>query len=294
MNRTTIVAVCCWLAAAVGAPAQEPPPPAPAKAQADPIDELVTRMKAAEQALRSLVLELETSGAFGGGGTFKTKGTLRVLRGTQPATHTRMEFEFDDGLRGVSETAQTAAGIVLYEDDPANGAIFVELDPKLVADLEWAGEVLDADGVPGMKDRRAQAPLGSTMVAHTKAHFELTIDAARTERNGEAGTWLTGRRKAGLDVQDTDLPVADTATLFVRAKDHALLEAQFRQGDQRVHTLVVTKLEIGVPLAPKQLQVDGGGLRLGPVQSHKPLHTTIEQTLNEAERKSGKLRPSKH
>src|SRR5687767_9672030 len=137
MNRTAIVALCCWLVPAAAGIAQDPAPPPPAKAQADPIDELVTRMKSAEQALPSIALELETSGAFGGGMKFKTKGALRVLRGTQPATHMRMEFESDDGLHSVSEAAQTAAGIVLFEDDPANGAVYVQFDPRLVTDLEW-------------------------------------------------------------------------------------------------------------------------------------------------------------
>ncbi len=303
MNRTDFVAAMFSLAWSLVAAAQDAPPPAGANAQADPIDGLVATMRAAEQRLKTVALELRTTARLPSDLEVTTKGTVRVVRGEQASFHTRFDYTFGDGLRGRSECAQTAGGIVLYEDDAAFGEVFVRIDPAIVADLEWAGGVLHRDDLPGMPPREQQragsprhatAPLGSAMVAALQRHFTLAVDG-RTQRNGDEGTWLVGARKPGLDVQDPDLPIADRVEAFVRAKDHALLSVRQLVGDTVVQELTVDKVELDVELPPKLFDVDGNGQRLRPVQEHAPLWEQIDQAVLDAEARSdaGIVRPSK-
>ncbi len=294
MNRTAVVAAAVLFAAAVPSVAQAPPSAAQRPAEADPIDGLVAAMRAAEGRLKSVAMQLSTSGLLPGDLPVTTRGVLHVLRGAQAAIHAKVEFTFDDGIRGRFESAQTAAGILQYEDNPAFGEVFVQISPALVADLEWAGDVLQRDDLPGMSDRRAQAPLGSSMVAGLRRQFVLAADG-RKERNGEAGTWLAGKRKPGLDVQDPELPVADAVELFVRARDHALLEVRHLQGQKTIQHLVVDKLDVDVELPAKVFEVDGGGQSPRPVEQHQPLWEEIKQVLLKAEAKAGEgvVRPSK-
>jgi hypothetical protein len=285
MNRTAVVAAVAVFACALPSVAQTPPAAAERPAQADPIDDVVAAMRAAEGSLKSVAMQLSTSGVLPGELPVTTRGVLHVLRGEQAAIHANVEFAFDDGIRGRFESAQTAAGIVMYEDNPAFGEVFVQFSPELVAELAWAGEVLQRDDLPGMADRRASSPLGSAMVAGLRRQFVLAVDGERKERNGEAGTWLAGKRKPGLDVQDPDLPVADAVELFVRASDQALLEVRHLQGQKTIQHLVVDKLEVNVELPPKTFEVDGGGQTLRPVEQHQPLWEEIKQVLAKARSK---------
>lgn len=300
MNRTTVAAsllVASWGLMAVAQAPVEPPAPKP---QADPIEDLVALMRAGEQQLKTVAIEMASEGQLVGGPKVSVRGSLRVVRGEQAAVHTRFEYRTDDGLRGRSESAQTAAGIVLFEDSPAAGDLYVQIDPKLVADLAWAGEVLQRDDLPGMAaadatgGRRASAPLGSAVVAASRRHFVLAIDATRRDRQKEPGTWLVGPRRPGLDVQDPDLPVADRVEMFVRTKDHALLEMKQFVGDVVVQQLVVDKLEVDVALPEQLFVVDGGNQRLRPVRTVQPLAEQIEQACVEAELKSEQLTKAKN
>lgn len=298
MNRTAVVTAAALLAC--GAPsfaaarAQSPPPAAATPAKPDRIDELIAAMQAAEGRLKSVAIRMSTTGVLPGGLSVTTRGVLHVLRGTQAALHAKVEASFDDGIRGTSESAQTAAGIVWYESSPAFGEVFVQIDKKVVDDLEWAGEVLQRDDLPGMTDARAQAPLGSTMVIGLRRHFQLAV-GERTERGGEAGTWLTGKRKPGLDVKDPELPVADSVELFVRDKDRALLEVSHVQGDKTIQHLVVDQLDVDVELPANTFEVDGHGQTLRSVEQYPPMWDLIKQAFQRAEAKAGEgnVRPSK-
>jgi len=294
MKRTILVLALLGVPFVVPGRAQEPATPPPAPAQAGPIDEIVAAMRAAEQRARSIVVELTTSGQLPGGLALSTRGALHVLRGAQPAVHTVVEFSFADGLGGRAESAQTAAGIVLYEENPAFGELYLSLAPAVVADLEWAGEVLERADLPGMADSRAAAPLGSSMLADLQRHFDLAA-TERRDRNGEPGRWLAGARRAGLDDQDTELPLADRVELFVRDRDHALLEVTHHQGDKRLQQIVVQRLEVDVDIPAQTFEVDGRGQRLREVQLHLPMWDQIEQVLRQAEAKAadGIVRPSR-
>jgi hypothetical protein len=290
MNRTGIVACALLLLASPAAVAQQPAPASAAKAQADRVDELVRGMRAAEARLRSIELELGSTVRLHPDVVVTTTGTLRVLRGEQAALHTRLEYRTADGQRGRVESAQTATGIEMLQDDAMFGETFVHVDPALVADLEWAGRVLQRDDLPGMLPqargpagvRHADAPLGSALLAALQRHFVLAVDG-RTEHGGEPGTWLAGPRKPGLDPQDPDLPLADRAEAFVRTRDHALLLLRQFVGDDVVQELAMTKVEVDADLPPALFEVDGGGQRPRPVQQDKPMARQIEQALLEAE-----------
>ncbi len=301
MNRTASAAlsVLVWLAA--GPAAQDPAEAAGKQSQTDAVQELVASIRAAEAALTSLRLTMTTQGRWPGGLDVTTRGELRVLRGTQAGAipgrdrvYSRLDYAFGDGLTGSMETAETADGIVLFEEDPAFGAVLLRIEPLLVADLAWAGEVLGEDGMPGMADRRAQSPLGSGMLADLARTFDLAVADDR-ERDGERGTWLRGARKAGLAEQEPDLPLADRVELFVRERDRALLAAHWFVGDELVQRVTVEALETGVALDAGAFAVDGRGQRLRDVQLYQPMWEQIEQVVARAEAKApgGRVRPSR-
>lgn len=284
MNRTIRVAAVFLACLVVPVAAQQPAPNAAPAAQPDPIDEIVAAMRAGERALATVALTMRTSGRLPDGLTVTTRGVLHVARGAQPAVHARVDYELGDGLRGRAESAQSATGLVLFEDSPTSGEVFVQIDPHLVADLEWAGRVLRRDDLPGT-ERRAEAPLGSAIVAALARHFAF-VRSERTTRGDDTGTWLTGPRRAGLDVQDADVPTADRVELFVRARDHALLEARWLEGDAVVQVLAVDALEVDAPIAPDVFRIDAGGMRPKPVRDVDPLWTEIAQALADADARS--------
>ena len=292
-NRTAIRACGVVLAAIAPVWAQEADKPPTPPAQSDAIGKIVAEIQAAEKRLQTARIELVTTGQFEKGIEFQTRGVLHVLRGAQPAMHALVEISFGEGIKASMESAQTASGITLYEDHPAIGEIHLHIEPSIVADLEWAGTVLDEANLPGMSDRRATAPLGSAMVAELRRHFDLQLDA-RTERNGEAGQWLVGKRRAGLEDADRELPLADRVELFVRQRDHALVEVKHVQGDKVVQHIVVNKLECGLEIPASKFEVvRRAGIDLREVQQYQPMSEQIEKVLQQAEHQSGLVRPSK-
>lgn len=302
MKRTDVVTVGLLSLLACAAAAQAPEAGGKPAAPPDPIAEVVAAMRKAEAELKSVQIEMHTKGLLPSGLVVTSKGVLHVLRGTQSAAgaavpaqlHTVLEVEFQGGLKSRTETAQTEDGIVMSQSDAVVGDLLLRFDRKVTADLEWAGEVLERTDLPGMKDRRASAPLGSTMVAELQRHFLLAVDP-RPQRQGEAGVWLAGKRKPGLDADDPDLPVADRVELFVRTADHALLEVGMWQGETQLQQLVVDKLQLGAELPAKVFTVDSRGGKVRDVREFPPMWEQIEQVLKQAESKSqdGVVRPSK-
>lgn len=293
MNRTIVVAAAAcllaWSPAVV--PAQEAKPPAPA--QADRIGDLVAAMRAREAKLQTVAITLRTEGRFTAGFTATTRGSLHVARGAQPLVHVRFEFDAGDGIRGRAESLQDKDGILWFEDSPVAGEVHLQFDARLVADLEWAGRVLERDDLPGMPPadgpgmRLTTAPLGSAVLAAVGRQFDLAVEA-RTSRDGDTGTWLAGPRKKGLDVQDPGLPVADRVALFVRARDLALLELAQYEGETRVQHLVVESIAIDAELPAQARRVEAGGLRPLPARDHPPMREQIDQVLEAAEAKCEK------
>jgi hypothetical protein len=303
--RVAAVVLVAFVAAV--ARAQESPPSAPPTqtpvAPADPVATAVAAMRAGERAARSVRLEVATEAALPGDLSLRTSGSLRVLRGAQTAAsgsatpaalHTRMSVEFADGLHGSMESVQRADGIWILEDSPAFGEVHLHIEPRLVADLVWAGEVLDRTDLPGIADRRADAPLGSTMLAGLARQFVLA-PSERRERAGDAGQWFVGPRRAAPDVEEVDLPLADRVEVFVRDRDHALLEVVQWLGERRVQHIVVSKVEIDVDLDPESFRLDARGVKVREAQQYLPMWEQIEQILKAAERRApeGVVRPSR-
>jgi len=276
--------------------AQVPPAEAPVAKPASPPDaiELLAReMQAAEQRLQSLVLEMQTSGQFGNGDEFQTTGSLQILRGPPRRQRTNVQFAAA-GIEGRMETLQGPDGILIYQQDPAFGEVLVQIPAVMVADLEWAGEVLRRADLPGMKDRRADSPLGALMLRDLRRQFQLVI-GERKERGGEAGVWIAGPRHAGLPEHEADLPLADRVELFVRQRDLALLEVQHFQGDKVVQRLEVKRLQIDAPIAEASLKLQPKGLKARDVAGYPPLSEPIERALKQAEARAGEgvRRPSR-
>ena len=143
---------------------------------------------------------------------------------------------------------------MVFEEDPAFGAVFLRIAPAVVQDLEWAGTVLDRSDLPGMVDARARAPLGSGLLGDMLRTFDLKVDD-RNERAGVKGVWIVGARKDGLDEQDPDLPLADNVEVFIREKDHALLLARYLVGADVLQEIEVERLDIDVALKDEDFVV---------------------------------------
>lgn len=282
--------------AAQAEPAAPPTPSAKAKADVQRVDDLVAAMRAAELKLTSVSLRMATEGRLPGGLTVSVRGDLRARYGEARATYARFAYETGDGLRGSAESAQTAAGITLREDDPAFGEVFVAIEPAIVADLEWAGRVLQRDDLPGMPDkaasspeRRAESPLGSGLLTALRRQFDLAVEA-RDARDGEKGTWLAGPRRASLGADDPDLPVADRVEVFVRAADLALVSMRQLLGEQVVQAVTVESLQRDAALGDDAFAVQApAGQKPKPVQQFTPLWESIQQACIEAEAKVEKV-----
>jgi hypothetical protein len=294
---TTASTTAALLLATLLAPAlaQEPAPAdkaaEKAKADAQRVDGLLASMRAAEAKLGSVSLRMRTSGRLPGGLDLAVRGELRARYGDQRATYARFAYETSDGVRGSAESAQTAAGIVLREDDPAFGPVFVAIEPALVADLEWAGRVLQRDDLPGMPEkaasspeRRAASPLGSGLLAALRRQFDLAVET-RDELDGQKGTWLAGPRRGG-GADDPDLPLADRVEAFVRASDLALVAMRQRLGEQVVQEVVVEELVRDPALAADAFALAEQGQKPKPVQQFAPLWESIQQACLQAEAKS--------
>lgn len=290
MNRTApsiVLVAALGLFAALLHGQQDPPAKAP---QVDAVQQLVDAIAAAEKAAATLRVELRSKGVLPDGLVVETQGTLRVLRAEQsdlPAyLHTRVEYSFADGIAGVVESNRTQNGIEIYEDNPAFGESYVHLAPPIVADLEWAGEVLERADLPGMADRRAEAPLGSQLLADLQRRFLLTPEAGR--RGDDQGVWLRGPRRAQAQDLDADLPRADRVEVFVRDRDKALVAMRQLQGEREVQSVELTKVEIGLRLQVADLRVDGRNQRVREVQQYLPLWEQIEDVVGRAEAKASR------
>ncbi len=297
---TTAALLFAFLLAPLAAQDKPAPPPAAsakAKADAQRVDDLIAAMRAAESKLTSVSLRMATEGRLPGGLAVSVRGELRARFGEGRATYARFAYETGDGLRGSAESAQTAAGITLREDDPAFGEVFVAIEPAIVADLEWAGRVLQRDDLPGMPDkaasspeRRAESPLGSGLLTALRRQFDLAVEA-RDTRDGEKGTWLAGPRRASLGADDPDLPVADRVEVFVRAADLALVSMRQLLGEQAVQAVTVEALqrdpELGGDAFVVAAPVAGGKPK--PVQQFAPLWESIQQACLDAEAKAEKV-----
>ncbi|MCA8952246.1 MAG: hypothetical protein KDE27_22235 [Planctomycetes bacterium] len=253
-------------------------------AQPDVAERLVAEMLAAEQRLRSVRIELSTASHFPGDTDIVTAGTLHVLRGEQPKRRVAVRMEFGNGLVATMDSVETDGGVTIYKDDPAFGEVFLRVPPAIVTDLRWAGEVLDRSDLPGMRDARADAPLGSALLDGLRREFALA-PSERAERGGERGTWLAGKRRPGIGEADAELPLADRVELFVRASDHALLEVKQFRGDEVILAIDVAALVVDADIPETTWRLDGRGQTLREIEKYVPLWSQIQDVIRQAERK---------
>ena len=295
-NRTAVNFLFCLAYLCGSAAAQSSGEKAVQDPQVSTAQLVVSSVEKAETALTSLRMRISTIGRLPGGLDVVTKGELRVLRTThgdgQARMFSKVEYTFGDGLSGEMESSRAAAGITIFEKDPAFGAVFLLIPPDLVADLEWASVILQKSDLPGMSDSRAQSPLGSGMVKDLLRTFDLTV-ADSHEFAGDQGIWLRGPRRAGIDAQDPDLPLADRVEVFVRDRDHAVLLTRFYVGADVVQEVKVESLAVGVEFVDADFTVDGHGERIRNVRGYAPMYEQIEEAISSAEAKAkdGDLSP---
>tara|TARA_R110002072_G_scaffold46591_2_gene128871 strand:- start:50763 stop:51785 length:1023 start_codon:yes stop_codon:yes gene_type:complete len=298
MNRTTANVLFCLTSLIGTAAGQEGKADPVRNLQSTAVNELVAVIAKAEAAMTSLRMTISTAGQLPGGLRVTTRGELRVLRGTQgkpgDQLFSTLQYAFGEGMKGRMETARTKDGILMFEEDPAFGAVFLHIPAEVVSDLEWASVILKKSDLPGMVDGRAQSPLGSGVISDLIRTFDLQIGEGK-EHNGDKGIWLGGMRRAGLDAQDPDLPLADRVEVFVRDRDHAVLLARYFVGKDVVQQVIVEKLDVGAKLGDEDFTVDGHGERVRNVRDYAPIWEQVVEAISgaEAKAKEGDLRPSK-
>jgi hypothetical protein len=291
MNRTAILRLLPVLAAAAALLAQDSQPQGDTRPKAGVMDGVVRKLREAESKATRVRLQLLTEGTLPGGLEFHTKGTLRVLRSEQGAllaAHALIDCTFADGIQSHMESVKNPSGLWTFETNPAFPEVYLHYDKDLVADLEWAGEVLGRTDLPGAGDARAMAPLGSEMLADLAQRFDLQELGGKT--GGQLGTWYGGdRRPGGSQEDDADLPLADRVELFLRSPDSALLEIVYLQAGKPIQRIKVEELVVGEAMPLESFVLDTKGRKPKDVRGHDPEWDQIQQLLQGAREKAEKL-----
>jgi hypothetical protein len=292
MNRTAILRLLPVLAAAAALHAQDAPPQGDTKPKAGVMDEVVRKLREAESKATRVRLQLATEGSLPGGLDFHTKGSLRVLRSEQGAllaAHAVIDCTFADGIQSHMESVKNPNGLWTFETNPAFPEVYLHYDKELVADLEWAGEVLQRTDLPGVSDARAMAPLGSEMLADLAQRFDLQ-EMHGKDHAGQGGTWYGGdRRPGGAQDDDADLPLADRVELFLRSPDNALFEVVYLQAGKPIQRIKVESLAVGEAMPIESFVLDTKGKKPKDVRGHDPEWDQIQQLLQSAREKAEKL-----
>ena len=307
MNRTAnrvvsaVLSTLWTLSLAPGSLAQAPSPEPAAKAQDPAANEvvkgIVERMRTGEAAARRIRMHLVTDGTLPGGLEVHTDGQLRVLRteqGELQAVHSTVDYSFADGISGRIESVRTPTGVRILEQNPTTGESYLSIDAALLADIEWAGKVLQRSNLPGQSDLRESAPLGSAVVEDLGRRYAIAKLSDKDHR-GQVGTWYGGDRRTGpgLEGEDPDQPLEDRVEFFVRSPDSALLEVVYLQLGKPVQRIRVAELVIGEPMQIETFKVEDRGQRSKDVREHPPTWEQIRHLLEAAERTAGEPPPSK-
>ncbi len=255
---------------------------------------LVADLRAREAAARTIQLQLITEGRLPGGLEFSTRGTLRVLRAAQggiTAVQASVDYTFADGLAGHMDTVKTPEGVLIYEQAPTAGEVYVRMDKSVVADVEWAGAILQRSDLPGLGDARATAPLGSAMVADLALRYDLA-ELSHKDKDGQLGTWYGGDRRPGpgIEGEDPDVPLADHVELFVGEGDHALLAVDYLQAGKVVQRIRADHVVVDAPMPLESFKLDDKGKRPRDVKDHAPMWQQIEDLLARAQAKATEQR----
>lgn len=296
MNRTAYTRLLLSLLLIAAAIAQEPLPKEVAKPKAGVMEEVVQAIRAAEAKALQVRLEIMTEGTLPGDLSFKTKGSMRVLRteqGALVAAHVVLDCTFAGGIQSRMESVKTPLGMWTFEQNPTLGEVWLHYDRDLMRDLEWAGLVLQRSDLPGSKDARVSAPLGSEIVADLAQHYELAVMRSR-ERAGEEGTWYGGDRKPQQGQgDDADLPVADHVELFLRKQDTALLEVTYLANGKPIQRIKVLQCVLHEAMPLDSFALDSRGIKPKDVREYPPEWEQLQQVLQSAKEKAGgKLPPS--
>jgi hypothetical protein len=295
MNRTAFARVlpCLLLGFVV---AQDPPAAPESKPKSGVMDDVVRAMRAAEAKALQVRLQMTTEGTMPGDLKFTTKGTMRVLRteqGVLQAAHVALDCTFVGGIQSRMESVKTPDGLWTFEQNQTLGEVWLHYDKELLQDLEWAAEVLQRTDLPGGKDARVAAPLGSEIVADLAQRYELQAMRSRS-RDGQAGTWYGGDRKPSPGQEDdADIPIADHVELFVRQQDTALLEVVYLSQQKPIQRIKIDEIVLGEPMPLASFVLDTKGKKPKDVRDYPPEWEQIQQVLQSAKDKvPGKLPPS--
>lgn len=278
-------ALPCLLLLAAGVAAQAQQGAAPTT-QPHSVADLVALMKARQQDVDSAVLEMTTEGSYPQGMKFRIDGTVRVLHGTHMQVSTQAKFGED--FTAEMETVRTPQGVWIREQDPAQGEVYLHMDPDLVAKVQKATAKLGGDGqAPGGLPSQATDPLGAAMVQSLAEHFDLKLEQRAIE--GQDFYVLKGDVRGdapseqGDEMDGEDFATPDRVEVLVRARDLAVTQmTQFRAGHELMK-VSITKLVLNAPLEESSFEIDvPPGKHFVDVMDHPPSAAHINQLLSEA------------
>ncbi len=278
MNRAaTLTCLALTLCAGQGTSQTTPSAPKPKS-----VKELVTFVKAREEAVKRVYIEMETEGLLPDGMRFKTAGTMRVLGKTH--FHSRMQVHFGEDLVAETETVKTPRGVWTREKDSIQGSVTTHMKPELLAQLESASRFLDKDaGLPGLGGK-AQGPLGSAMIEDLNRQFDLALTGP--EVVDKQTCWVvTGMLRKGQSPAEGLPPqlAPDQVEIAIRTLDLAVVRMTQLRAGKAMTTVRIKKIELDRPMDKNSF-----GLKQGDtvtpidVMEHPPAREQILSVLQDA------------
>ena len=310
MIRTQSLALTVALAAV--APASVPAQATSTKTPT--VAELVSQMRARQQAVQSVRLEMVSVGRYPGGLPFEIKGSIRVLGTTH--IHISTAATFEDGITAESEMVKTPQGVWIRETDPAYGVTYLQMDRELAERLEHANTLLgdDADA-PGALGNMAKDPLGAAMLESLNRTFALEVE--RRIINGQEFYVVKGDTRGGEGVEPSGtgsaagteqpasrgfaVPVPDHIDMLIRRPDLAVVQMVHMSEGRELTRVEVKKMQLDLPMEKGSFRIDlPEGAHFLDVMDHTPAATHIQTVLDDAKaveaarRVEAKKAPGKH
>lgn len=249
------------------------------------LEELVASMREKEKAAHSVYMEMTSQASYPGNMSFSTRSTLRVLQGTH--FHMQLEASFGGEIAARSEMVKTPAGILMLENDPAYGEVFLKIDRELSEKLDEASRILGQGegGLPGPMAEQSTSPLGGSMLESFSELYDLKVER-RLNKDGQDCLVVAGDLRGGLPEPDENAPPrADRIDILVRIVDSAVVQmVELKDGREQMR-VNITKLELNRPMDATTFLIDAPDREPMDVMEHPPTAQQIQALLDAAEAK---------
>ena len=289
IRSTAVVPVLVLLLVLAGTsraqdPVAGPEPAATTAPSADDVEtiaDLLRYVRAREADVESVDMDIETTGSFPDGSTFRTTGKLRVLGTTH--FQSRMEFEHSSGMKSVTATVRTPDGMQMFEEDEVQGRVWIRMDADLMRRVDAASRSVGG-AMPAPGSGQAESPLGSAMLEDLSGQFDLRVEEPRVVRGQRC--WVVAGPARQRDSDEPDLLGlgADQVDILVRVADGAVVQMTQLAEGKPLMSVAITRLELGKAFDPSSfaLQVPAD-VEPVDVMDHPPHAAQIRRLFEEAE-----------